>query len=290
MATLRDIKRRIGSVSSTRQITSAMKMVSAAKLARAHAHARAGRPYAEAFHRIVESAAQYAQHIEHPLFQENKHPSVAVCLFTSDRGLAGAFNTQVCRKALAFLTELRSTHPQAEPALHTIGRKGEEFFRRRGWHIESRASQLSNAERNTHVRKLARSLSTAFAQGKLGSLHLTFNAFHNPMRQEALTSRLLPMTLPPPPAQAEGPQQLLLLEPDPYDLLDGLLHSFVENQLLFALKDTEAGEHGARMVSMDGATRNAGEMIDKLSLQYNRLRQAVITRELIEIINGAEVL
>ena len=290
MATLRDIKRRIISVRNTRQITSAMKMVATAKLNRAQHRARSAQPFAEKLRQMVIDLSSGLTGDDHPLFQTHTGGKSVVIVFTSDRGLCGAFNTNLNRKVLEHLNKNKEALPDVE--LVTVGRVGNDFFKKRGFKIRQSILYQKESERADSVRTLGQKLSEAFITGEVGRVLVAYNHFNNPINQEPKILPLLPIA-PPQSGQNEskaaGPKDMIF-EPSRKEILDVLLPRYIQNQCFQAHLNTEAGEHGARMVAMDGATRNAGQMIDRLTLQYNRVRQAAITKELIEIVNGAQAL
>ncbi len=295
MATLRDIKRRITSVTSTQQITSAMKMISAAKLNRAQVAVQTAQPYSEKLREMVTTMARGLTADDHPLFEQREEGKSVALLFTSDRGLCGGFNNNLNRLLHA---QARAGDLGGDPELVIFGRTGNDFFRRRDVPINRALVQIREAERRVAIKEVIEELISRFLSGEVARVHVAFNYFENAIRQTPVVRPLLPIA---PPAEAEAGVEGLetaaevddreaLFEPSRAQILDSLLPTYLENQGLLAHLNTEAGEHGARMVAMDAATKNAGEMIDRLTLQYNRMRQAVITRELIEIINGAEAL
>jgi F-type H+-transporting ATPase subunit gamma len=290
MATLRDIKRRIGSVRSTRQITSAMKMVSTAKLSRAQAAVRAARPFSDELRRMVIAISRGLSGQEHPLFQAHEGGKSVVLLYTSDRGLCGAFNTNVNRALLRLLTRDGAL---PDPELIVFGRVGNDYFRKRGFPIAQAVLFARHAERAARVREIIRELTGQFIAGEVGRVFLAYNHFRNPISQQPQVVPLLPISPPEDGTGADRPAgpvetREMLFEPSIGEILDVLLPRYLENQCFVAHLNTEAGENGARMVAMDGATRNADQMIKNLTLQYNRVRQAAITKELIEIVNGAQ--
>lgn len=303
MTTLRDIRRRITSVRSTMQITNAMKMVSTAKLNRAQNAVRSAQPYAQALRRMVISIAGGLTGEDHPFFESRDGGKTVVILFTSDRGLCGAFNANLNK---ALLAALNRGEPMAEPELAVFGRKGNEFFRRRGFVISKVVVQAGEAERVRQLRETIGEVAARFADGEAGRVFLAYNHFKSAINQEPRIVQLLPVVPPDEAQQGEAHQgeaqqeqarqgdardgREPLFEPSRALVLAQLLPNYLENQLFLAHLNTEAGEHGARMVAMDGATRNAGEMITRLTLQANKARQAAITTELIEIVSGAEAL
>jgi F-type H+-transporting ATPase subunit gamma len=285
MATLRDIRRRITSVRNTRQITSAMRMVSAAKLNRAQQAVRRAQPYADTLAGAVRALSAGLTPDDHPFFERRETGKSLIVLFTSDRGLCGGFNANLSKFLLRQMQE-EGTLP--EPELAVFGRLGNDFFKRRNFPIGQAVVQARDAERSAKIRALAGEITRRFIAGELRQVAVAYNRYMNPIRQEPGLALLLPVT----PAQAErgGGALEALFEPSRAQVLATLLPRFLENQLFQAHLNTEAGEHGARMVAMEGATKNAGKMIDSLTLQYNRVRQAGITKELIEIVNGAQSL
>ena len=292
MATLRDIRRRIVSVNNTKQITNAMKMVSTAKLARAQNAVRAAQPYAEGLRDMVTQMSKGLTGEDHPLLAEQEGGLTVVLLFTSDRGLCGAFNANLNKTLLRTLNAGGESMAQAE--LVIFGRTGNDFFKRRGFKIGQSVLYAKEAERRQEIRQVVETLKSRFISGEVEKVFLAYNHFQSAMTQHPRVAQLLPIV---PQAEEEGAAQNAaadereaLFEPSQAEVLDALLPTYLENQCLLAHLNTEAGEHGARMVAMDGATRNAGEMVNRLTLAMNKARQAAITKELIEIVNGAQAL
>jgi F-type H+-transporting ATPase subunit gamma len=298
MATLRDIRRRIGSVRNTMQITNAMKMVSTAKLSRAQNAVRAAQPYAEQLRFMVTSLAAGLTGEDHPLFARREGGQSVAILFTSDRGLCGAFNAQINKR---LLREVQTDPALREARLVIFGRLGNEFFRRRGFPVEKAIVHALPAEKPTRIREVLSDLRERFVKEEVGRVVLAYNHFSSAINQQPRIVPLLPIEPPESPESPESSESSeagaaardtreTLFEPSRDAVLDALLPNYLENQCHLAHLNTEAGEHGARMVAMDGATRNAGEMIKRLTLQMNKARQAAITKELIEIVNGAQAL
>jgi len=285
MATLRDIRRRIGSVSNTMQITNAMKMVSTARLNRAQNQVRAAQPYSEQLRRMVTSMAAGLNEDDHPLLRRPTGGKTVVVLYTSDRGLCGAFNAALNKHLLRQLTAGKE-FPDSE--LVVFGRQGNEFFRRRGANIARSVLYALEAEKAAAIREVVESLRDRFVSGDVGRAYLAYNHYNSPINQEPRILKLLPIEPPEDGEEVDGRE--VLFEPTRNAVLDALLPDYLANQCFLAHLNTEAGEHGARMVAMDGATRNANEMIKRLTLQMNKARQAAITKELIEIVNGAQAL
>ena len=287
MASLKDIKRRIKSVKNTRQITKAMKMVSAAKLKRAQDEITAARPYAEKMLELIGSLASKASSDSHPLLENRGSARIGLVLFTSDRGLCGSFNSQLLRTAERFIRENSSS----EISLYLVGKRGAEYFKRRSFKILNARVIGGGRPGYGAAVEIANDVVGSYMNGELDEVHIIFSAFKSAMTQTPLTQKLLPVAAPNnAEKKEEGGQGEYLYEPSEGAVLASLLPKYVEVQAFRALLETSASEHGARMTSMDSASKNAGQMIGGLTLVYNRLRQAAITRELMEIIGGAEAL
>lgn len=290
MANLLDIRRRIRSVKSTQQITKAMKMVAASKLRRAQERVVAARPYAATLQATLSSlAAALPAGAEdapaHPLLARREEKNVVLVVVTGDKGLCGAFNTNVLRAAGQFLEE-RGGPGKAAPRLVVLGRKGHDHFKRRPYPVlDSRPGLFQRFGYDTAA-EIARSLAGRFTSGEVDAVYVVFNEFRSVISQVVTTRRLLPLELP----EASGPARDVLFEPSSAAILDRLVPRHLEFQLYRVLLESNASEQGARMTAMDGASKNAGEMIDHLTLTYNRARQARITKELIEIVSGAAAL
>jgi F-type H+-transporting ATPase subunit gamma len=287
MASLKDIKRRIKSVKNTRQITKAMKMVSAAKLKRAQDEITAARPYAEKMLELIGSLASKASSDSHPLLENRGSAKIGLVLYTSDRGLCGGFNSQLLRTAERFIRENSSS----EISLYLVGKRGAEYFKRRSFRILNARIIGGGRPGYGAAVEIANDVVGAYMNGELDEVHIIFSQFKSAMTQTPVTQKLLPVTAPgSAEKKEEGGQGEYLYEPSEGAVLASLLPKYVEVQAFRALLETSASEHGARMTSMDSASKNAGQMIGGLTLVYNRLRQAAITRELMEIIGGAEAL
>ncbi len=281
MPALIDIRRRIRSVKSTQQITKAMKMVSAAKLRRAQEAMFAARPYARKMMEVLNSMASRATPDAHPLLQERGHEKVLLVVITADKGLCGAFNANIVRTATRFLAD----RGEGDVALALVGRKARDFFRRRSVRIRSERVGIFQALRYQHARELAQELIQAFTSGEADQVFLVYNEFKSVIQQRLVIDRLLPVE-----RHALRPQEPgldYLYEPAPAAIFATILPKHVEVQVWRALLESQAAEHGARMTSMDAATNNASEMIDRLTLHMNKVRQAAITREIIEVVSGA---
>jgi len=289
MASLKDIRKRINSVKRTQKTTSAMKMVSAAKLRRSENAIREATPYANKLKSVVSSLSTRFGGKDQDtgfglLFQNSGGKRTGVILITSDRGLCGGFNSNLS-KALA----LQLADEEVECAEFVIlGRKGNEFFKRSAHNILANHTGTSPGEQLVLVRDIVSEFTRRFEAGELDQVILAYNHYVSVIAQVPVIEQLLPITTPPETEIAD--ERDIIFEPSPQDILETLLKKYVQNQVYVSWLDTIAGEHAARMTSMDAATKNAGEMIEKLQLHYNRSRQAAITRELIEIISGAESL
>jgi F-type H+-transporting ATPase subunit gamma len=281
MPALIDIRRRIRSVRSTQQITKAMKMVSAAKLRRAQEAMFAARPYARKMLEVLNSMASRATPDAHPLLEERGHERVLLVVITADKGLCGAFNANIIRTATRFLADRRG----GDVALSLVGRKGRDFFRRREVAVRSERVGVFQALRYQTARELAQELIAAFTGGEADQVYLVYNEFKSVIQQRLVVDRLLPIE-----RHALRPQEPnldYLYEPEPEGIFATILPKHVEVQVWKALLESQAAEHGARMTSMDAATNNAAEMIDRLTLYMNKVRQAAITKEIIEVVSGA---
>jgi F-type H+-transporting ATPase subunit gamma len=282
MASLKVIRKRIASVRNTQQITKAMKMVSAAKLRRAQEAVVRSRAYAGKVKEVVAGLASEASLREHPLVRpRSPEASVLVVLLTADRGLCGGFNANLIRRCQAFLAE-----PGRRVALGLVGRKGCDFFRRRGAIIAEQVPSVGNSRPIELARELLGRVMPRFLGGELDAVYLLYSRFRSALSQVPTLERLLPIEAP---AAVEQPREYLF-EPAREAVIGELLPRYVEVQVFQAILESLASEHGARMTAMESATRNASEMIERLTLEMNRARQAAITKELMEIVGGAEAL
>lgn len=284
MPSLIDIRRRIRSVKNTQQITKAMKMVSAAKLRRAQERVVASRPYGAMLQRVLSNVAAAAAGNEEiansPLLKERPEQRIQLILFTSDRGLAGAFNGNLIKAAQRFIAE----HPKATIELELIGRKGRDFFRRRTLPISGDHIGLLNKPAYAEASGIARKISERFANDEIDSVYVIYNEFKSVIAQTLTVKKILPVTAP------TGEPVDYIFEQPVEQLMASLLPKYVDLQVYAAMLETAAAEHAARMTAMDSATSNAAEVIDNLTLYMNRVRQASITREIIEVVSGASAL
>jgi F-type H+-transporting ATPase subunit gamma len=288
MASLRDIRRKIASVKKTQQITRAMQMVSAAKLQRAQDRLLTSRPYSSKLAEVIGSLALRANPERHALLQRREGPNTLVLVITTDRGLCGAFNSNVFRTA----TSLLAPRPESKAAIIVVGRKARDFFRRRpqfqvkSQHVDVFGRQVSFGV----AQDLAKELIEAYTSPSeaVDRVVLVGNTFVSAMRQQVVSYTMLPIPLPPSPPDAVIFDYLY--EPSVDGILSELLPRYVEVLIYRALLETAAAEQAARMTAMAAATDNAGELIHQLTLFYNKTRQAAITKEILEVVSGAEAL
>jgi F-type H+-transporting ATPase subunit gamma len=281
MASLKAIRKRIASVRNTQQITKAMKMVAAAKLRRAQEAVQASRAYAEKLGEVVAGLASESSLREHPLVRErNPQGKVMLIVLTSDRGLCGGFNTNLLRQTERFLQA-----PERSTVLGLVGRKGYDYYKRRPVeiveHITTGAAAPIELARDIVARAVAR-----FVNDEVDAIYVLFSRFRSAISQVPTVERLLPIEAP---AADENPREYLF-EPDRDAVIEDLLPRYVEVKVFQAVLESIASEQGARMTAMESASKNASDMIERLTLEMNRARQATITKELMEIVGGAEAL
>lgn len=290
MASLIDIRRRIRSVKNTQQITKAMKAVSAAKLRRAQDRAIASRPYAKTLGETLASVASRIPPREdgapaHPLLAVREEKSVVVVVVSGDKGLAGAFNTNVNRAVATFVREAPAKGIESI-SLVILGKKANDFWKRRSVPIlEARPGFFAKLGA-APAAEIAKGLAGKFVAGEIDAVYLVYNEFKNVISQVVRTTRLLPLSLE---VRADGGVDYLY-EPAPDAILKTLLPRYLDFEMYRVLLESNAAFYAAQMTAMDAASKNAGDMIDSLTLTYNRARQARITKELIEIVSGAEAL
>ena len=289
MPSLIDIRRRIRAVRSTQQITKAMKMVAASRLRRAQERILAARPFANEMLRVLNSLAARVDRSAHPLLvmRDEQAPGALTLLFvvTADKGLCGSFNTNIIKQAGTFVTE----HPARAVALGLVGRKGRDFFRNRGFDVRCERINLFAQLKYADAQAIAQIAREEFTDGHVGSVYLVYNEFKSVLQQRVVIERLLP--IPRLESLEEGGTLVdYLYEPAPQQIFDDLLPRHVEIQVFRALLESSAAEHAARMTAMDAANKNSSEMIDRLTLHLNKVRQAAITREIIEVVSGVQAL
>src|ERR687884_1361060 len=290
MPSLRDIRRRIRSVRNTAKITKAMELVAASRLRRAQMRVTAARPYADAMRTLISelsSAAPGGVGALHPLLAQREVQAVGVVLVTPDRGLAGALNTNVIRRGTEVIAEEERS---GRVEVVTVGRRGEAFLARRGRQLLGSFTGFIDKIEYDHVIPIARVIMDGFVNGQIDRAVLVYPRFVSTLSQRPEVIQLLPIT--PPGEAAERPQQRLdyIFEPDPISILQQLLPRYVEVQIYQALIETAASFYSAQMVAMRNATDNANDLVQSLSLTYNKVRQAGITREVTEIASAAEAM
>jgi F-type H+-transporting ATPase subunit gamma len=281
MATLLDIRRRIRSVKSTQQITRAMKMVAAARLRRAQDRIFNARPYANQMLTLLSSLAARTEQRAHPLLAQRPVEKVLLVLVTADRGLCGAFNTNLIRATQNYLEENRDK----QVSIIAVGRKGRDFFRKRPVEILSDYIGLFGRLEFTHAQPVAKQIIDLYTQASVDAVDFLYNEFKSILTQRVRVERYLPIK-PLEPARGEALIDYIYEQPAA-EILSALLPRYVEIEVYRALLESQAAELAARMTAMDAATNNAAEMIDSLTLYLNRVRQAAITREIIEVVSGA---
>jgi F-type H+-transporting ATPase subunit gamma len=291
MPSLIDIRRRVRATKSTQQITKAMKMVSSSKLRRAQERIVRSRPYAQEMLRVFNSLATRVDPAAHPLLQDDPQAArTLLVVISADRGLCGSFNTNVIKATAQHIAD-HPAEPGREVALALVGRKSRDFFNRRGFDVKYEEVGLFQNVKWEHAQAIANTCIKEFLGPDVSSVYLVYNEFRSVISQRVVVERLLPIPKLPAAtggADAEVQGADYLFEPAPGELLETLLPFHVAVQVNRALLESSAAEHAARMTAMDAATRNAKEMVDRLTLYMNKVRQAAITREIIEIVAGAQ--
>jgi len=283
VSSLRDIKHRIRSVRNTQQITRAMQMVAAAKLRRAQQRVEASRPYAAKMKEMLEALSTAAAGVSHPLFEVRPPGRTALVLFTSDRGLCGSYNANLIRRAHQFVKE----RPAAEALLVPVGRKGYDWFKSRPYPLGEVYQDWQGNLDFERVKEMTRYLTGLFQAGEVDRVVLLYTQFVSTVSYRVTLEPFLPIA---PPEGAAAPAADYIYEPDAPAIFSRLIPSYALTRVQMALAEALASEHGARMFAMSNATANAREMIDALTMQFNKARQASITKEMLEIVGGAEAL
>jgi F-type H+-transporting ATPase subunit gamma len=281
MASLRDIKTRITSTKKTKQITKAMKMVSAAKLNRAQTNAQSFLPYVDKIGEVVTSIASGNSDTSHPMLEERPVKKTGYIVITSDRGLAGAYNSSVIRSLMTTISERHSSTD--EYGIITIGRIGRDMFKKRNMPVIQETVALPDQPEFTDIKAIARTTIDMFTDGIYDELYIWYNHFISPITQEVTEKKILPLT----DLSNTKASSSYEYEPSEEAILEQLLPQYAESLIYGALLDAKASEFGARMTAMNAATDNATDLIDSLTLSYNRARQAAITQEISEIVAGA---
>lgn len=281
MASMRDIKRRRNSIASTQQITKAMKLVSTVKLQKTKARAERSKPYFDKMYATVTSILSQSGMIDHPYLKPQASRKKAVILITSNRGLAGGYNSNVIKTVTG--SDMRAE----DILLFTVGNKGRDYFERRGYHIERAYPEVIENPMFSDAKDICNEVLRLYGDGKIGEIYVAYTYFKNTVVHEPKLLKLLPVEVNQADIDAAGAGCLMNYEPKEEAALDIIIPKYITSILYGALVEAVASENGARMQAMDAATSNADEMIDKLTLQFNRARQGSITQELTEIIAGA---
>ncbi|MFK2825606.1 F0F1 ATP synthase subunit gamma [Bacillus sp. B190/17] len=284
MASLRDIKTRITSTKKTSQITKAMEMVSASKLNRAETNAKAFVPYMEKIQEVVASIALGSKDVTHPMLVSRPVKKTGYLVITSDRGLAGAYNSSILRLVSNKIKERHTS--KDEYVIIAIGRMGRDFFRNRGMNVALDITGLPDQPAFSDIKDIASKAVNAFAEGMYDELYMYYNHFVSAIQQDVTEKKVLPLT----DIASSSKLTSYEFEPAPEEIMEVLLPQYAESLIYGALLDGKASEHAARMSAMRSATDNAKELIDTLTLQYNRARQAAITQEITEIVGGVAAL
>jgi len=292
MPSLLDIRRRVRAVKSTQQITKAMKMVAASRLRRAQERITSARPFAVEARRVISSLASRVDTSAHPLLDERKTPlaggKALLIIVSADRGLCGSFNTNIVKAASTFVVE--NTNRQV--ALGLVGRRGRDYFARRGFEVALEQVNIFAHLKFDHAKAVADAAIEAFVSGQVDSVHIVYNEFKSVIAQRVVVDQLLPIPrMEIQSAEAGGGAAVdYLYEPSAEELFNRILPRHVEIQVFRALLESNAAFYAAQMTAMDAATTNASEMIEQLTLYMNKVRQAAITREIIEVVSGAGAL
>jgi len=292
MPTLKQIRRRLVSVKNTQKITRAMKLVAAAKLRRAQENMQRAKPYANRIRQVIWDLSEHTDRELHPLLQVREEKKALLVVLTSDRGMCGAFNSNINRRAERYLRTLEGGHEEAELAL--LGRKGRDYFRRRKFPIFKEYMEVLSTPTPERVAEIGAEITARFIDGGHDAVYIVYNEFKSAISQNVVVERLLPIV---PERHEEDDEHRARLEgiefayePSREAILSSILPLYVNVRLYFAVLESLAAEMGARMTAMESATKNAGELLSRLTLQYNKARQASITKEMLEIVSGAEAL
>jgi F-type H+-transporting ATPase subunit gamma len=283
MPNAQDIRRRIKSVKSIEQITKAMKMVAAARLRRAQEKAAASLPYTEKIRAVLTSVASHTSDLSHPLLERREVKRIGYLVLSADKGLAGAYSSNVIKEVLPHITTKENS------SIIAVGRKARDYFKRRNYTVDEEYTGFSEKPTLQEARRIARSVAEGYKSGKYDEIHLAYTLFHSALTQKPTSIKLLPIEdLTTTTNSSEG--QEYIFEPSAEEVLNFLIPQYLETTIYGALLQSAASELGARMTAMGSATDNAEELISKLILNYNKIRQATITREISEIVGGAEAL
>jgi len=296
MATLKQIRHRIDSTKSTKKITRAMKLVAAAKLRRAQENMEKAKPYANRIRDVIFDLAGHTGRDHHPLLQVRKEKKALLIVVTSDRGLCGGFNSNISRRAEHYVSNGEGGHDEVSLAL--IGRKGRDYFRRRAFDIRKEYMEVLSEPTLERASEIGQEIIAEYIDGGLDAAYIVYNEFKSAVSQNVVVEKLLPIDPDGVLKEDENETELAGMvsgtrfefEPSRSAILESILPLYVHIRLYFAILESLAAEMGARMTAMENATNNATDMIRKLTLQFNKARQAAITKEMLEIVGGAEAL
>ncbi len=284
MASMRDIKRRKESVQSTQQITKAMKLVATVKLQKARGKAESNKPYFNMLYDTICSILSMTKNVDHTYLQESDNKKKAVIVITSNRGLAGGYNSNISKMIL------NADFPKDDTYIYAVGKKGIETLTRKGYTIHKDYSEVINSPLFSDATEMTKELLTQFSMGEIGEIYIAYTNFKNTVTQEPKLVKLLPLSADDFQTEDTGDKLLMNYEPTPEEVLDMVIPKYMSSIIFGAFLESVASENGARMQAMDSATNNAEDMIGSLSLKYNRARQSAITQELTEIIAGADAI
>lgn len=287
MASMREIKRRIRSVNSTGQITKAMKLVSTVKMQKARKDLESTRPFFNIVQKTISSIVNSSKGISHPYLEQREVKKTLYIVMASDRGLAGGYNNNVCKLALKYMEERN----KADIELITVGRKAKDFFERRGYKINKVYIKISEEPKYSNAKEIEENIMQLYSEGKVDEVYLVYTSFKSTIDQKPMVKKLLPVDTSD--FQEESQEQrrtLMIYEPSPESVLEYIIPKYIASVIYGAMFEAAASEQGARMTAMDSATKNAEEIIDNLTLHFNRARQAAITQEITEVVSGAEAL
>lgn len=288
MAGAKEIRSKIASIKSTQKITRAMEMVAASKMRKTQERMRMSRPYASKIYAVVKHIARARSEYRHPFMEPREIKRVGFIVVTTDRGLCGGLNVNLLRETI---TNLRSWHAQGcETDLCVFGRKGQAFFKRVGGRVLASLDHLGDTPAVSDLIGAVKVMLDAFSQGEIDALHVVYNEFVNTMTQKPVVKQLLPLPMSEEESETLGHYWDYIYEPDAKELLDSLLERYIEYQVYAAVVENTACEQAAKMMAMQNATNNAGELIKEFQLAYNKARQAAITQELAEIVGGSDAL
>jgi len=280
LASVSDIKRRIRSVKNTQQITKAMEMVAAAKLRRTQGAVVSARPYSNKLEEVLSRLVASSPNLKDPLLEVREPKKIGFIIVAANKGLSGGYNANIIKSAVVSMAH----HQEQEIGILAVGKKARDFFRKRNYKVEGEFIGISDIPKLAEAKELAEAVKAFYTEGIYDEVYMVYTQFITAMQHKPKTKKLLPIETP---REETGGESDYIFDPSPQAVLNQILPLYLTNQVFSALTEAKASEHGATMTAMGSATDNAGEMIDKLTLFYNRARQAAITREISEIVGGA---